>query len=124
MLETLLDRLRHFHQDHQEGNGRARGELIKEQAEHACAFAREHGILTTLEYCFSSIQSTELVGSEHLVELDTNQHRVVKITIPKGFGLAPDLIRKPNPLYGLHDNEAEYRESIEFVHATPLEYLT
>ena len=124
MLEALLDRLRHLHQDHEEGYGRERGELIKEQAEYACAFASEHGILATLEDNFSSIRSTEFVGSEHLVDFSTEQHRVVKITVPKGFGLAPALISKPNPLYGLHENEDQHKKSVEFVHATPLEYLT
>lgn len=124
MLEALLNRLRHFHQDNEEGYGRERRKHIKEQAEHACAFAREHGILATPDYSFSSMRSTEIVGSEHLVDFSDSEHRVVKVTVPKGFGLAPALISKANPLYELHEGEEKEKKSIEFVHATPLEYLT
>ena len=48
---------------------------------------------------------------------------MVKITVPPKFGLIPSVISTPRA--NLRDNPvvATFKEQIEFIHATPLEYL-
>lgn len=59
-------------------------------------------------------------GTEHVVESDEESARMAKITVPPKFGLIPKLVSHPVPnLRG----EPGVRQAIEFVHATPLEYL-
>jgi hypothetical protein len=54
------------------------------------------------------------------VELQEDLSRMVKITIPPKFGLLPQVITHVVPnLRG----EPGVRKAIEFIHATPLEYL-
>lgn len=60
------------------------------------------------------------LGTEHLVEFDEEIDRMVKITLPPKFGLIPKVITHPVPnLRG----EPGTRKAIEFIHATPMEYL-
>ena len=66
-------------------------------------------------------ENTDLhFGTEHAVESDEDFERMVKITIPPKFGLIPQVITHAVPnLRG----EPGTRQAIEFIHATPLEYL-
>lgn len=60
------------------------------------------------------------LGTEHLVEFDEEIDRMVKITVPPKFGLIPKVITYSVPnLRG----EPGTRKVIEFIHATPMEYL-
>ena len=60
------------------------------------------------------------LGTEHLVEFRDDLGLVVKITLPPKFGLVPKVLSHPVPnLRG----EPGTRKAIEYVPATPLEYL-
>lgn len=60
------------------------------------------------------------LGTEHLVELTSDADRVIKITIPPKFGIIPKVITHAVPnLRG----DPGTRQTIEFIQATPLEYL-
>jgi hypothetical protein len=62
-------------------------------------------------------------GTEHVVELSDEHALVVKITIPPKFGLTPRVLS--HPVVDLRQGPAKggLRRAIEFVAATPLEYL-
>jgi len=62
-------------------------------------------------------------GTEHVVEFSDAHARVVKITIPPHFGLIPQVVT--HPVVNLRDDpETPFqRTEIEFLPATPLEYL-
>jgi len=134
MLETLLNGLRDLHRNHEKGHGRKRSETIQEQAEYACAFARENSLLVEPEYSFSDLTAGNIApvsgevglvrGAEHVVELDGLSGRMKKFTIPSGFGLTPKLLHHEVANASLYQEHATTKPSIEFVEATPLEYLT
>ncbi len=134
MLETLLNGLRDLHRNHQKSDGRKRGKTIQKQAEYACTFARKNSILIEPDYSFDDLitddetrdggDASVTKGSEHVVELDAGASRVVKITIPNGFGLTPKLLQVKQAHAHLRAKIKESRPSIEFVPATPLEYLS
>ena len=63
------------------------------------------------------------VGSEHLVEFSVSERRYVKTTIPSSFGLIPELRKLPLVDLRSAGTDQKFREVIEFVPATPLEYL-
>lgn len=62
-------------------------------------------------------------GTEHLVEFDDEIGRVVKITVPPKFGLIPAVISTSRA--NIRDDPAipAFRQQIELIQATPLEYL-
>lgn len=62
-------------------------------------------------------------GTEHLVEFDDEAGRVMKITVPPKFGLTPAVISTPRA--NLRDDPAipAFKQQLEFIHATPQEYL-
>jgi len=64
------------------------------------------------------------IGTEHVVEGDGSSGLIVKITRPPGFGLIPELIKLPVVVATPSHHEPDHREVIEFLHATPLEYLS
>lgn len=125
-LEAFHDRLRDLCAHDLEGAGHDRAGLAQDQAKRACALGRECGILsqpglTWVEFCRNAGEPH--LGTEHLVELSGDKHRVFKITIPPNFGLTPKVLR--HPVVNLRDDPAlpKTRPSIEFLPATPLEYL-
>lgn len=61
------------------------------------------------------------IGSEHFVDLAAELHRVSKVTIPPCFGLTPKVLEFPEK--SLRGGSPGVRKAIEFVAATPLEYL-
>ena len=134
MLETLLNGLRDLYRNNEEGHGRTRSESIQEQAEYACAFARENSLLIEPPFSFTDLitfdetcdegSASVTMGSEHVVEFDSMTSRVIKITIPKGFGLTPKLLQVKQAHADLRSEIKATRPSIEFVPGTPLEYLS
>ena len=129
MLEALLHELQDFHRDNEKGH-EWRGQVIQEQAQYACAFARKNELLEETPYSFdqfeadSELGSTSLVrGAEHVVELDEHSHRIKKFTLPSGFGLTPKLLHHDQAHADLRPELQRTKPSIEFVPATPLEYL-
>jgi hypothetical protein len=64
-----------------------------------------------------------MVGTEHMVELDTQSGLIGKTTIPPAFGLIPVLRRHPEVVLRPDSAAPCDREFIEFSPATPLEYL-
>lgn len=59
-----------------------------------------------------------------MVELDARAGLVGKPTIPPAFGLVPELRRHSLAVLRLDADAPHEREAIEFVPATPLEYLS
>jgi hypothetical protein len=122
MLETLLNRLRDFHRDNEEGHGRE--QIIKDQAQLACTFARENELLEEPVFNFEDLVTEGVVkGSEHVVEFEEATDRVAKITVPKGFGLRPSIVTHAQAHANFRSEIAPIRQNIEFIPATPLEYL-
>lgn len=62
-------------------------------------------------------------GTEHVVESNETGDWMAKVTIPPSFGLVPRLVSHPR--LNLRDDPSvpTLRQSIEFLPATPLEYL-
>lgn len=65
----------------------------------------------------------ELRGTEHVVEFDESSGDVVKLTIPPGFGLTPELVSHPVVTAAEGTSDAAVRHAIEFRKGSPLEYL-
>jgi hypothetical protein len=97
LLETLYNRLCNLCSDHRKGDGLARTKIAEIKAEHARSLAREFGILVSAGQTFVSFRESEphFCGAEHLVELNENTGRLVKITIPPNFGLIPAIVSTP-----------------------------
>jgi len=122
-LETFHKRLHDLCANDLGGSRHDRARFAKDQAEHACALGGENSLLsvpglTWAEYCSATPGSP--VTSEHRVELDEESGRMVKITIPPKFGLIPQVLTHSVP--NLRGEPGE-RKAIEFLPATPLEYL-
>lgn len=122
-LEAFRDRLRDLCGDHIEGDGDDRTRRSKDEAEQAVACARQHGLLIAAAETWGGFceGNADLhFGTEHVVESDEESARMAKITVPPKFGLIPKLVTHSVPnLRG----EPGVRRAIEFVPATPLEYL-
>jgi hypothetical protein len=61
--------------------------------------------------------------SEHFVEFDEQANRWSKVTIPPHFGLTPALVSTPSANLRADPSAPSFKTQIEFVPATPLEYL-
>lgn len=61
-------------------------------------------------------------GSEHLVELLTDEGCYGKVTVPNGFGLVPG-VKLTDSVRADPFARLETRRSLEFFPATPIEYL-
>ena len=61
--------------------------------------------------------------SEHFVEFDEDKARWSKITIPPQFGLTPEVLSSPAVNLRNDPSVPNLKWQIEFVPATPLEYL-
>lgn len=125
-LETFHQRLRDLCEDHFRGPGRHRPSLAQDQAQCAVAQARELKILNTAEVTWLEFKSREEgvhFGTEHVVELSAFEDRVFKVTIPPAFGLIPRVVS--HPVINLREDASPpvFRKAIEFLPATPLEYL-
>lgn len=88
--------------------------------------ANELGILRRSKESWIEFKESEHgmhMGTEHAVELSDDYSRVGKLTIPPAFGLAPRVVS--HPLIDLRQDSISpgFRQVIEFLPATPLEYL-
>lgn len=72
---------------------------------------------------FRAANSDLHYGTEHVVESDEVGEQMAKITIPPAFGLAPRVVS--HPLIDLRQDSVSpgFRQVIEFLPATPFEYL-
>lgn len=125
-LETFHQRLRDLCEDHLQGPGRYRSGLPQDQAQCAVALADELGILRRQAQSWTDFKSSEHgmhLGTEHTVELSSNLGRIGKLTIPPAFGLIPRVVS--HPVINLREDTSlpAFRRAIEFLPATPLEYL-
>ena len=127
LLETFQKRLRDLCQDHGACHGPDRAGRIHAQAEQTLALAVELGCLREAGVSweeFLALCTDATVGTEHMVELDAQVGLVGKTTIPPAFGLVPELCRHPLAVLRPDTDALLEQEAIEFVPATPLEYLT
>lgn len=69
---------------------------------------------------FRAASSDLHFGTEHGAEVDEENARMVKITLPPKFGLISKVITHAAP--NLRGNPGT-RKAIEFIHAKPIEYL-
>ena len=126
-LEEFHDRLRDLCQNNGGDTGNDRRETIAHQAQHACALAARLGILTESDQTWSDFQEYEsngmAFGTEHVVDWSAEISRVVKLTIPPGFGLTAKVVERP--AVNLRNDPAlpATHCGVELVKATPLEYL-
>jgi hypothetical protein len=125
-IETFLERLRDRCKDDGGCDGLDRPGRIQVEAERALALADEFGIVKRPSFGWEEFLRGEpdlWIGTEHLVDLSVPEKRYRKATIPPAFGLVPRVVEIPTVnLRGDPDIPAT-RRVIEFVHATPLEYL-
>jgi len=125
-LEAFHQRLRDLCSHHLPSAGHDRTSVAQDQAKQACALAREHGILNVAGITWAEFKKTSVeshFGTEHVVEFSDNRELVIKLTIPPAFGLIPKVLS--HPVVNLRDDPSlpAVRQAIEFVPATPLEYL-
>lgn len=126
MLEAFHDRLRHLCAHDGQGAGLQRDGLIRWQAQQARALADKLGILKRFGTTWDEWRASDpdlKFGSEHIFECAPGSGLVGKITIPGKFGLTPQVIA--HPTVNLRNDPAVpgFRRALEFVPATPLEYL-
>lgn len=122
-LEAFRDRLCDLCVHDFEGARNDRASRAQDEAQQAVALARELGFLNIAGETWEAFRRENLdlhFGTEHVVESDEAGGHMAKITIPPKFGLIPKVITHAVPnLRG----ETGTRKAIEFIHATPLEYL-
>ena len=126
LLATFEKRLRELCENHCPGNGQERSRIIRLQTEHTLALALELGLLKDAgvswdEFCIQCADS--VIGTEHMVELDAGTGLVGKTTIPPAFGLVPEVRSHTIALLAPDSDRPHLRDAIEFLPATPLEYL-
>jgi len=126
-IETFRDRLCElFQKDGRDGGGE-RSVRAQKEAECAIAAARQAEILTEHSDTWREFLRTPkrgegfVCGTEHGVDYDPDSQLVVKITKPPGFGLFPRVVSVPRYKGGEVGWKRE--PSVEFVAATPIEYL-
>ncbi|MCW1913395.1 hypothetical protein OJ996_07415 [Luteolibacter sp. GHJ8] len=125
-LETFLKRLRDRCQDHGGCHGLDRPGRIQVEAQQALALADELGIVRRPAFGWQEFLATEQelwIGTEHLVELAVGEGRYRKTTAPPGFGLVPAVVEIPVVNLRGDPGLPSCRKAIEFVHASPVEYL-
>jgi len=125
-LEAFHQRLRDLCEDHRECHGPERAGRIRAQAEQALALARELGVLKEPDFTweeFRTLSSEFRIGTEHMVELDARSGMVGKTTLPPAFGLIPEVVNLPLAEVRPDADRKGFRQAIEFLNATPLEYL-
>jgi hypothetical protein len=126
-LAAFHERLRDLCQDDGACHGQDRKARVHAQAEHALALAAELGCLREPGVSweeFLDLCPDATIGTEHMVELDARAGLVGKTTIPPAFGLVPELCYLPLAVLRPDADAPHVREAIEFVPATPLEYLS
>lgn len=120
MLATIRDRLSDFHRENTQSNGDDRESFIERESAELCRVASRLGPLKKLNLVFCDL-SFDAIGSEHAVSYN-DQRSLIKTTIPEGgFGLIPkvttyNLVASREAITGV-------KQQIEFMMASPLEYL-
>ncbi len=125
-LAAFQERLRDLCRDDGACHGPDREARIHAQAQHALALAGEFGCLreTGLSWSdFLALCPDATLGAEHMVELDARAGLVGKTTVPPGFGLVPELLHHSLAVLRPDADAPRNADAIEFVPATPLEYL-
>lgn len=125
-LKTFRDRLCDLCSHDLGSTGRHRASLAQDQAQQAVALARELGLLNSAPMSWADFRRGNLdlhYGTEHVVESDEMGVQMVKITIPPAFGLIPKVVSYPTINLRADPDLSATRQTIEFLHATPLEYL-
>lgn len=108
-------------------HGTDRLACIQAQAKHALAVAAELGCLIEPGCSwaeFNALCDEPTLGTEHMVELDERSGLVGKTTIPPAFGLIPQVKSHPLAVLNPDSNAPRERSAIEFLPATPIEYLS
>jgi len=126
-LVSFAERLRDVCEDHGDCNGAERSDRIHNQAQHALTVATELGLLIEPGCSWSDFlrdSKGNPIGTEHMVELDTASGLVGKTTVPPAFGVIPEVLRFSVAVVDPDSGAPRDREVIEFVDATPLEYLS
>ncbi|MBX3742641.1 MAG: hypothetical protein KF712_16770 [Akkermansiaceae bacterium] len=123
-LETFQERLSNLCESDGGGDEPRSGGWEESHTEQICAIADSLGILERPDYTFQELisQSGIFLGTEHVVELDTVDSRVSKITRPPAFGLYPTLVERqglPLPSGRL----IETQRQIELVGSSLSKYL-
>lgn len=88
--------------------------------------ADEFGLLKRVSFAWSDLPLSESdlwIGSEHLVEYSPDDGCYHKTTVPPAFGLTPTVVSHPKIDLRKNGSDPGNEEAIEFVAATPLEYL-
>lgn len=126
-LEAFHQRLRDLCAHDLECARRDRASVAKDQAQLACAVAREYGILKAPGVPWQDFvglaEEDAYIGSEHVVDFASHHDRVVKITKPPAFGFTPYLNSRPVVNLRGAPEIPSARKSLEIYAATPLEYL-
>ena len=126
MLKAFHDRLRDLCAENGEGAWQTRRQCIEGQAKQVRIAADEIGILSRADIRWEEHHLFEpdlYLGSEHIVELSPERGRVGKLTFPGTFGLMPVVLELPAINLRGDPSLPTTRRTIEFVPATPLEYL-
>lgn len=126
-LAAFHERLRDICQNDGACHGQNRKDRIRAQAKYATALAAELGCLIDAGVSwrqFLALCPDATIGTEHMVELDARAGLVGKTTIPPAFGLMPELRRHSLAVLRSAVGAPRERMAIEFVPATPLEYLS
>lgn len=126
-LAAFQQRLRDLCHDDRAGHGQDRERRIQAQTQHSLALAAEFGLLKEAHVSweeFLALCPDATLGTEHMVELDVHAGLVGKTTMPPAFGLIPELRRHSLAVLRPDADMPRTRDAIEFVPATPLEYLS
>lgn len=126
-LAAFQERLRDLCKNDCACHGQDRENRIRAQAQHALVVAAEFGCLIEADVSWAEflvLCADATVGTEHMVELDARTGMVGKTTIPPAFGLVPELRRHALAILRCEEDALRERDVIEFVPATPLEYLS
>ena len=120
MLRTIRDRLSNFHKNHLQGHGHKREETIQREGKEICAIASELGLFKSIDTSIDSLEFNA-IGSEHAVAYHDGKS-LLKLTLPQtGFGLIPKVTLHRR--LDIRSNEETFYKQVEFLGATPLEYL-
>jgi hypothetical protein len=125
-LAAFQERLRDLCRDDGACHGTDRETRIHAQAQHALSLAGEFGCLKDAGVSWQEFLAhctDAMIGTEHMVELDARAGLVGKTTVPPAFGLVPELRRHSLAVLRPDARAPRQMDAIEFVPATPLEYL-
>lgn len=123
-MEQFLLRLSEICGEHDRDDESQRRDSGEKISRSLGAIADSLGLLEKAACTFDQLISSRpgLLGTEHLVELDTLDLRVSKITRPPAFGLEP-YVRKGDEVIQPSGKAFRQRGMIEMRHGSALGYL-